>query len=103
MQPETAGDGFPSIGAGRRPAGDKGMKKDENAVERINGALETAGMTARSVAAGLALLRMNRSDDPGLNDDEYEAFCWGLEQQVMEVAEVLDMARHVLRAQDTAP
>ncbi|QJD30189.1 hypothetical protein [Methylococcus geothermalis] len=73
--------------------------RDANAVERMNGALQTAGMAARSVAAGLVLLRMNRSEDPGLTDDEYEAFCWGLEQSVMEVAEVLDMAMHMLRTQ----
>ncbi|WP_367026222.1 hypothetical protein ABZN20_18640 [Methylococcus sp. ANG] len=68
-------------------------------VSLVKEALSNAAMTTRAIAAGLDLLRMNRSDDPGLSDDHHEAFCWLLEQSAIEVGGAIDMAMYILRTE----
>ncbi|UZR30280.1 hypothetical protein [Methylococcus mesophilus] len=51
----------------------------------LNTAMNNGILMSQAIAAGLELLRVNRSDDPGLSDDRYTAFCWWLEQSALEL------------------
>lgn len=51
----------------------------------LNTAMNDGILMSQAIAAGLELLRLNRSDDPGLSDDRYAAFCWWLEQSALEL------------------
>lgn len=49
----------------------------------LDTAMNDGILILRAIAAGLALLQLDRREGCGLLDDQHEAFCWWLEQSAL--------------------